>query len=101
LINLDYISGNPLIPEVQESMIEAIRKNYGNPSSPHRLGEQAAQEVERAREKVARLINSASPNEIVFTSCGTESINHAIKGVALARKDKGKQAHRDFVWVKS
>lgn len=90
IVNLDYISGNPMLPEVQEAMIEAIRKNYGNPSSSHRLGDQATEALELAREKVARLINCVSPEEIVFTSCGTESINHAIKGVALARADKGK-----------
>lgn len=90
IINLDYISGNPILPEVQEAMIEAIRKNYGNPSSSHRLGDQATEALELAREKVARLINCVSPEEIVFTSCGTESINHAIKGAALAMADKGK-----------
>ncbi|MDY6863715.1 MAG: cysteine desulfurase family protein [Thermodesulfobacteriota bacterium] len=90
VINLDYISANPLLPEVQEAMIEAIKKNYANPSSPHRLGDQAVEELERARENVARLINCGSPDEIVFTSCGTESINHAIKGVSSAGKDAGK-----------
>jgi cysteine desulfurase len=71
-------------------MIEAIRKNYGNPSSQHKLGDQAAGALEKARETVARLINSAISKEVVFTSSGTESINHAIKGVALAKADKGK-----------
>ncbi|KAF0121291.1 MAG: Cysteine desulfurase, partial [bacterium] len=42
-INLDYISANPLLPEVQDTMIEAIKKNHGNPSSPHQLGEQATE----------------------------------------------------------
>jgi len=88
-INLDYISSNPLLPEVKNAMIEAIKKDYGNPSSAHRLGEEAAEEIEKAREKVAKLI-TASPDEIIFTSCGTESNNHAIKGVAFAKKDKGK-----------
>jgi len=90
IVNLDYISGNPMLPEVQEAMIEAIRKNYGNPSSSHRLGDQATEALELSREKVARLINCVSPEEIVFTSCGTESINHAIRGVAFAMADKGK-----------
>jgi cysteine desulfurase len=88
-INLDYISSNPLLPEVKNAMIEAIKKDYGNPSSAHQLGEEAAEEIEKAREKVAKLI-TASPDEIIFTSCGTESNNHAIKGVAFAKKDKGK-----------
>jgi len=90
VVNLDYISGNPVLPEVQKAMIEAIRENYGNPSSSHRLGDQATETLELARGRVAKLINCASPEEIVFTSCGTESINHAIKGVAFAKADKGK-----------
>jgi len=90
IINLDYISANPLLPQVQNAMIEAIKKNYGNPSSVHQMGEEAAEELENARVKVAGLIHAASPEEVIFTSCGTESINHAIKGVAFAKKDKGR-----------
>lgn len=89
LINLDYLSANPLLPEVQESMIKAVQSNYGNPSSPHQLGDQAAEALAQARDSVARLIHSPSPQEIVFTSGGTESINQAIKGVALATSKKG------------
>jgi len=90
VINLDHISANPLIPEVQEAMIAAIKENYGNPSSQHQIGERAAEALESARETVARLINCAVPKEIVFTSGGTESINHAVKGLALANAEKGK-----------
>ncbi|MBW2086286.1 MAG: cysteine desulfurase [Deltaproteobacteria bacterium] len=90
IINLDYISSNPLLPEVAGAMIEAIKKNYGNPSSPHRLGDQATAALEGARESVARLINTASPGEVIFTSSGSESINHALKGVAWAKADKGR-----------
>ncbi|MFH0787751.1 MAG: cysteine desulfurase family protein [Pseudomonadota bacterium] len=90
LINLDYLSANPILPEVQEAMIATIRDNYGNPSSPHQLGDRAAEALQKARESMARLINSPSPQEIVFTSGGTESINQAIKGVALANSKKGK-----------
>ena len=89
-INFDHISANPLLPEVKKAMIEAIHKDYHNPSSQHRAGEQAAEALEQARASVAKLINAAMPKEIVFTSGGTESINHAIKGVALANADKGK-----------
>ena len=88
-IYLDYLSANPLLPEVQEAMIEAIRKNLGNPSSQHQLGDQAAEALEKARGQVACLLNCANPKEIVFTSGGTESINQAIKGVALANQGKG------------
>jgi len=90
IINLDHISANPLLPEVQEAMIKAIRMNYANPSSQHKLGDQAAEALEKARESVTHLIHAAIPKEVVFTSSGTESINHAVKGVALALADKGK-----------
>ena len=89
-INLDHLSANPLLPEVQEAMIDTIKNNYGNPSSQHKLGDKASIALEKARESVAGLINCDIPKEIVFTSGGTESINHAIKGVALAKADKGK-----------
>jgi cysteine desulfurase len=89
-IYLDNISGTPLHPQVKSAMIDYIeREGFGNPSSQHSLGDRATQIIENAREEVARLIN-ASPKEIIFTSCGTESINHAIKGVALAKAGKGK-----------
>ena len=87
---LDHMSANPLLPEVKDAMIEAIQKDYGNPSSQHTPGEQAAEVLDKAREMVAGLINCSDPRELVFTSCGTESVNHAIKGIALAHGDKGK-----------
>jgi cysteine desulfurase len=90
IINLDYLAANPLLPEVQEAMIEAIKKNYGNPSSQHQLGDEAAAALQQAREQVAGLINSPVPKEVVFTSSGTESVNHAVKGVAFANAEKGK-----------
>lgn len=89
-INLDYLAANPLLPEVQEAMIDAIKKNYANPSSQHQLGDEAAAALQLAREQVARLINSPVGKEVVFTSGGTESINHAVKGVAFANGSKGK-----------
>ena len=88
-INLDYLSANPLLPPVQEAMIAAIRKNYGNPSSQHQWGDEAAAALEKARDQVACLLNCANSKEIVFTSGGTEAINQAIKGVALANRSKG------------
>jgi cysteine desulfurase len=90
IVNLDHLSANALIPEVQEAMKNAVGKNYGNPSSQHKLGDEAAGALERARESVARLIDSAVPKEVVFTSGGTESVNLAVKGVAFAHADKGK-----------
>jgi cysteine desulfurase len=89
IINLDHISSNPLLPEVKTAMIEAINADYHNPSSQHTAGERAAALLERARADVAALINAATPKEIVFTSGGTESVNHAVKGAALANAKKG------------
>ena len=90
IINLDHISANPLLPEVKEAMINAINGDYGNPSSQHKIGDRAAGALETARTSVARLLNCSAPKEIVFTSGGTESVNHALKGLALANADKGK-----------
>ena len=89
-INLDYLASYPLLPEVQEAMIDAIKENYGNPSSQHQRGDKAAEVLEKAREQVALLVNAPNPKEIVFNSGGTESVNHAIKGVAFANAEKGK-----------
>jgi len=90
IINLDYLAANPLLPQVQDAMIHAIKKNYANPSSQHRLGDEAAAALQLAREQVARLIHSPVEKEVVFTSSGTESVNHAVKGVAFANANKGK-----------
>jgi cysteine desulfurase len=89
IVNLDHISANPLLPEVRQAMIDAVNTDFGNPSSQHRMGELAAEALDTARESVARLINAKADREIVFTSGGTESINHAVKGVAGANADKG------------
>ena len=90
VINLDYLAAYPLLPEVQEAMIEAVNKNYSNPSSQHKLGDAAAEALQLARQQVASLINSPVEKEVIFTSGGTESVNHAIKGVAFANAKKGK-----------
>mgnify|MGYP001207994949 CR=1 FL=1 len=54
IVNLDHLSANPLLPEVQEAMISAIRANFGNPSSQHKLGDRASEALEKSRESVAR-----------------------------------------------
>jgi len=90
VIYLDHISGNPLHPQVREAIIDYIKRDgFGNPVSQHSIGDAAMETLEDARAKVAQLIN-ADPQEIVFTSCGTEANNHAIKGVAFAKAKKGK-----------
>lgn len=88
-IYLDHISATPLHPEVKRAMVDYISNSFGNPVSQHRIGDAAMEALEGAREKVAGLIN-AKPEEVVFTSGGTESINHAIKGVAFAKAKRGK-----------
>ena len=87
---LDHMSANPILPEVKTAMIDAINQDFGNPSSQHTIGEQAAEVLDRAREQVAGLINCSEPKEIVFTSSGTESVNHAIKGIAFTHSDRGR-----------
>ncbi|MCS7280040.1 MAG: cysteine desulfurase [Desulfobacterota bacterium] len=90
VIYLDHISANPLHPEVKKAMIEYIETDgFGNPQGQHKIGDRANEILEAQREKVAALIG-AKPEEIVFTSGGTESTNHAIKGVAFALQKKGK-----------
>jgi len=90
IINLDHISYKPMLPEVKAAMIDAINQDYFNPASQHKFGEVAAEILQACREDVARFLNAANPKEIVFTSGGTESVNHAIKGVAMANAQKGK-----------
>jgi cysteine desulfurase len=89
VIYLDHLSGTPLHPRVKEAMINHMNTVYGNPVSDHQIGQQAAQALDTARAQVAALIN-ADPSEIVFESGGTESVNHAIKGVAIGMREKGR-----------
>jgi cysteine desulfurase len=69
-------------------MLPFLKEKFGNPSSIHSFGEDAENAVTEAREKIAALIG-ADPDDIIFTSCGTESNNFALKGVPLARRSKG------------
>lgn len=89
MIYLDHNATTPIDPEVAEAMKPFLSARFGNPSSLHAIGREARSGLEEAREKVARLI-SASPEEIVFTGCGTEADNFAIKGVAIASQAKGR-----------
>lgn len=88
MIYLDYNATTPIDKEVAEAMLPYIYGNYGNPSSSHELGSTSKKAVEKAREQVADLIN-CSPEEIIFTSCGSESNNMVIKGIANTLKNKG------------
>lgn len=82
-IYLDHNATTPLLPEVVEAMLPYLREHFGNPSSSHIFGLRARNAVHRAREQVALLIG-AEPDEVIFTSGGTEANNLAIRGVADA-----------------
>ncbi len=88
-VYLDYNATTPLDPEVAEVMMPFIKTDFGNPSSGYSAGQIAKEAVEKARGYVANLIN-CHPEEIIFTSGGTESNNLAIKGVAASLNNKGK-----------
>jgi len=87
-IYLDFNASTPIAPEVAEAMKPFLSQHFGNPSSQHWAGIPAKQAVEHARQQVAELLH-CSPGEIVFTSGGSESNNHAIKGVFFALREKG------------
>ncbi|MFH0948759.1 MAG: cysteine desulfurase NifS [Elusimicrobiota bacterium] len=87
-IYLDYNATTAVHSEVLDAMLPYFKDFYGNPSSFHSFGQKTRKAVEDAREKIAKFLGAESPSEIVFTSCGTESNNFAIKGIAFANKDK-------------
>jgi cysteine desulfurase len=82
-VYLDHAAAMPLLPGVREAMLPYLGEVYGNPSSLHDWGDGARDALENARTQVSGLIGG-SPEEIIFTSCGTESNNLAVKGLALA-----------------
>jgi cysteine desulfurase len=87
-IYMDNNATTAVRPEVLEAMLPYYREQYGNPSSVHWAGRMVSGAIEKARKQVAALLN-CSPAEVIFTSCGTEGDNHAIKGTADALKSKG------------
>ncbi|MHB1005922.1 MAG: cysteine desulfurase NifS [Chloroflexota bacterium] len=87
-IYLDHAATTAVHPRVLEAMLPFFSERYGNPSSVYSLARGSRQAADRARETVAEAIG-ARPNEIIFTSGGSESDNLAIKGVAFARQAKG------------
>ena len=88
----DNAATTPISPEVLEAMQPALTSIWGNPSSQHAKGYEAKELVEGARESIARTLNCLS-SEIYFTSCGTESDNWAIKGVAYRMREKKGRTH--------
>jgi len=88
-VYLDYAATTPVLPEVLEAMLPYLREAYGNPQSLHSWGDEAREAIEKAREQVASLI-AGNPEEIIFTSSGSEANNLAIKGLAQAQAGNGK-----------
>lgn len=86
-IYLDYNATTPIAPGVVDAMLPFLRDDFGNPSSSHMLGRRAHDAIETARGEVAALIG-AHPDEIVFTSGGTEASNLAIRGAARRGTEK-------------
>ncbi len=87
-IYMDNASGSPVHPKVVEAMMPFFKEGFGNPSSLHQFGRITSDAIQAARTQVANLIH-AKPNEIIFTSSGTESNNFAIKGILASHKKKG------------
>lgn len=87
-IYLDYNATTPIDPDVLETMLPYLREHFGNPSSNYVYGTHTKDAVYTAREQVAQLIG-AKPEEIIFTSGGSESNNHAIIGTAFSNQKRG------------
>lgn len=87
-IYLDFNASTPIAPEAAEAMRPFLTEHFGNPSNGHWAGAPAKAAVERARGQVAALLG-AGPDEIVFTSGGTEANNHALEGVFFAHRERG------------
>lgn len=89
MIYLDYAATTPVHPRVLEAMRPYFSDSFGNPSSVHRYGQKAEAALESAREMAASVLN-CRPDEIVFTSCGSESDNLALRGAMLAGRKKNR-----------
>ena len=88
LVYMDHNATTPTDHRVVEAMLPYFSKDYGNPSSIYKFAQEAHEAKEAARERVAEIL-AAKPEEVVFTSGGTEANNFAIKGIAYANKEKG------------
>ncbi len=88
MLYLDHNATTPLDSRVFEAMVPYMNRYWGNPSSPYSFGNQARIAVQKARERVAGCLG-CRPDEILFTSCGTESDNLAVRGVVKALRGRG------------
>src|ERR687886_436059 len=91
-VYLDHAATTPTDPRVVEAMLPYFGERFGNPSSIYRLGRLSLEAIDTARSTVARVLN-CNPKEIVFTGGGSEADNLAIKGAALAQRDRGRGNH--------
>ena len=89
-VYFDNAATTRLDEEVLSTMMPYLKDEYGNASAIYRLGKEARRAVEASRESIAKIIN-CKPNEIYFTAGGSESDNTAIKGIAHAYRNKGRQ----------
>ena len=89
MIYLDHLTTTPPLPEVFDAMQPWLREGFGTPTSLHKLSLETRDAIDEARQRLAKLLNAAEPEEIIFTSSGTEAINHAVKGTALANRRFG------------
>jgi len=87
-VYLDHIAATPLDPDVLKAMLPYLGEKYGNPQSLHSIGQESLEAVEEARSEVAGLVG-ADQSEVFFTSSGSEANNFAVKGMSLARREKG------------
>ena len=86
---LDHSATTAVLPEAAQAAVELMCTAFGNPSSQHKMGIEAAAHLKNAREQLAKAVGCAS-NELFFTSCGTESINTALLGAAHKNRHRGK-----------
>ena len=89
MIYLDNSATTPVLDEVIDEMLPYFSNEFGNPSTLYKLGQESKKALEKARKQIAETING-KPEEIIFTSGGSESDNMAIKGIAFKNKNKGK-----------
>lgn len=91
-VYFDHAATTPVRPEVLEAMLPFFHASWGNPSSPHRFGRAAKAGLEQAKREVAEALG-VEPNQVVFTSGGTEADNLAVLGASLAARAAGKPMH--------
>jgi cysteine desulfurase len=98
MIYLDYSATTPVDPRVLKAMTPYFSASFGNPSSVHRYGQVAEAAVDSARETVASVLN-CEPEEIIFTSCGSESDNLAIRGAAYGLRALDARERTSASWI--